>query len=844
MLKHLLVILLTITLIGVSWAQPVFNNGGGSGDQLYSTVSNWNLNGSAGLPSSTEYAQLNGTPIFDVSTTVGSIRGVIATCGLANNGDNTITITAQDTPPFGDFSIWANNGGAFTIDVKVVLGDNGVNHVIKVDDGSSGSNGSIIFGENSELTINRLTDLETSATGMINFNGALKSSTANFRLDGGPNVTFGSTSNNAEFNRDFVFISGSGGTLTANTADNGTFIKAEQKIQVNGSNGKVVVNGENIYKGSISIAGSNTLRMEINKNQNSMQNVVLESGSLTLAIGSEVSLIQFSNSASSNWGTTGSLGTLTIENFKNGVLRFGTDATGLTAGQLSQINIGGGTAALDSEGYLIDSGSSTWTGSWSASPNPTDDAIINSAYTGNLEVSDLYVQTGASVIIASGETVKVNGTFINNGNVSIASGGSLVVMGAAKGNATITRNTAGNDGYSIIGAPVTGATLEGIVSQGANLIYESDGTDFTAVTSGAMVPGKGYFMAQVGEASPSVSFTGALVSGNVSATVAASGYTLVANPYASAISVDQLIASDAANATTGSVYIWSDGGTNGVSQSGKRDGSYLVSNQLTTQGVVGSVQGFFVQGQNGGDITFTPSMQVTSGNLDGSFYRKATDEKQILKLAISGNGLYHETTVGFLKRATFGRDYALDAEFLKGNDLISFYSKIEDVRFAIQGLPLVESDPIEVQLGMDLAEAGTYTISVEEFSGFSDLQRIILIDQLTGNSYELKNGFSVSFSTESVVDASRFKVVAAPANVLSIADVFDKVNVFGGTSELTINYTSDKVEQVNIYALDGRSVFAGEVAFKNNQALIDIDINRNQVHVLRVNNQAIKFIVK
>ncbi len=465
----------------------------------------------------------------------------------------------------------------------------------------------------------------------------------------------------------------------------------------------------------------------------------------------------------------------------------------------------------------------------------------------DVEVASLKVGVGVSYTVTTG-TVVINDELILDGSATIASGSAFAILGTASGAGVLTvhRNTAGSDGYSVVGAPVVGATLDGLVSQGATHILDSDGATFTPLTSGDMVPGKGYFVAQVGASNPSISFTGSLVSGNITAPVAANGFSLLANPYTASVSAAAVIASDATNqVTTGSIYVWDDGGSN---NGGNRVGTYRVVNNIGTADFsnIGSVQGFFVQANTGGDITFTPDMQVTTAgaNADGNFYRKASDEKQILKLAITGNGLHHETVLGFLEDATFGRDYGLDAQYLKGNEFISFYSMIENVKFATQGLPLLNADPIEVALGMDLAEAGTYSILVEEFAGFSNDLVVTLMDLETGQSYELASNFEMSFSTGAVANANRFMVVVSPARALSVDNLANKLQVLGGTSELTINYASNKAELVNIFSLDGRSVFSGEVTFKNNQAVIQPRIIENQVYLLNINNQAIKFIIK
>lgn len=469
----------------------------------------------------------------------------------------------------------------------------------------------------------------------------------------------------------------------------------------------------------------------------------------------------------------------------------------------------------------------------------------------DLSVASLKVGNAVSFTVNAG-TLVINGEIILDGMVDVASGASLVILGEESGAGTLTvnRNTEGNDGYSIIGAPVSGASLDALDSQGANLIYDFDGTDWLPLTSGAMTPGKGYFMAQVGVVAPAVEMTGAVVAGNQTANVSGAGdrFTILANPYAAAISAADVIDSDLINqVTTGSIYIWDDGGSNNGAD---RTGTYRVVNNMGTSDFtdIGSVQGFFMQATDadGGAITFTPDMQVTTAgaNVDGNFYRKGNEENQLLKLTISGQGLNHETVLGLLPEATLGRDYALDAQYLKGNDLISFYSMMEEAKFATQGLPSLIAEPLEVALGMDLAKAGSYTLKVAEFEGFHDGFVVTLLDLMTGQSYQLDEAFEMTFATGAVSNAKRFKIVFSNADILSVDDLKSKISVFGHGSSLTLQYASDNNEQVNIFTLDGRLVFNGEVNFSQNQAVIAPNLAEHQIYLLTIRDESIKFILQ
>ena len=61
--------------------------------------------------------------------------------------------------------------------------------------------------------------------------------------------------------------------------------------------------------------------------------------------------VSFVNNKDYNWAT----GEVNVTGYKDGVIRFGTDSTGLTAGQLNQIEVdgGGGAVLLDASGYLV-----------------------------------------------------------------------------------------------------------------------------------------------------------------------------------------------------------------------------------------------------------------------------------------------------------------------------------------------------------------------------------------------------------------------------------------------------------------------------------------------------------
>lgn len=458
----------------------------------------------------------------------------------------------------------------------------------------------------------------------------------------------------------------------------------------------------------------------------------------------------------------------------------------------------------------------------------------NPVISSDIVAASFKIGTGISLSVTSG-SLSTEDELILDGDVSVGSGSALAILGESSGEGTLTviRNTTGNGGYSILGAPVGGVLLADI---SANYLYGYDepNATFTAPSVTEMAAGSGFFVG-FNAASPAVSFTGSAISGTVTKAISfdGDGFNLVANPYAAAISTTSFLAANSTD-TDGTIYLWDDGGTNeGV----VRGGDYITVNDMGSlsvgienragtgqagtgpagNGFIASTQGFFVNANDAGDVTFTSDMQVnTAGaNADANHYRKAGD-KQLVRLSISGNGLYNELLIGFVENATLGRDHGLDALKFSGNELISFYSMQENNKYAIQALPKLNSEVTAVQLGIDLAEAGEYKLNLNEIEGISDDMNITLIDNKTGTIYDLLDKKEVSFSNSgSLVNSKRFELVLSPKAVLGIdtSNLSSKLTVFSNEQGLNIQ-TLDAFQNadVKVCSLSGSVVLSSENA--------------------------------
>ena len=290
------------------------------------------------------------------------------------------------------------------------------------------------------------------------------------------------------------------------------------------------------------------------------------------------------------------------------------------------------------------------------SPTSADDVFISATASNTLgintaaEVNHLVIESGVNMSVAS-NYLEITGDLTNNGSITVASGASLVLRGTRSGSGTetINRNLRGGSIQSMVGSPVSNATIGDL---GANDVFQWN----TAVQSFSvpdptdpMTPGQGFF---VNGTSPSL--TGEINDGQVDVAVIAAGdaFNLIANPYSAAIDANAFFTDNNAAGliTGGQAYIWNDGGSNDGSD---RNGDFLIVNSAGSAGAstpsnngdaTGGVknagdwndsfnayQGFYVETTTGGTISFLPSQQVTGTNSDGASFRDEANGKLRLK---------------------------------------------------------------------------------------------------------------------------------------------------------------------------------------------------------------------
>lgn len=225
---------------------------------------------------------------------------------------------------------------------------------------SNSANNNLLFDTNCDLKLITRLQTDLGVGGSINFNCELiTGSTANLLINSN-NVFFGTGHVSTNFGNDIVMLANS--KLTVNA---GTVLNTGRKFQVNGTGGELELNGADVInKANVIVGGSNNFLVDVNANQTNMGVVNVGAGVLTIDVDPTVTNLSFEKSAAQVWGS----GSITITGFKENTIRFGTDNTGLTAGQLAVIN--GGSYSLTNSGYLTAIPAGSGFASWASSQSP------------------------------------------------------------------------------------------------------------------------------------------------------------------------------------------------------------------------------------------------------------------------------------------------------------------------------------------------------------------------------------------------------------------------------------------------------------------------------------------
>jgi len=379
----------------------------------------------------------------------------------------------------------------------------------------------------------------------------------------------------------------------------------------------------------------------------------------------------------------------------------------------------------------------------------------------------------ASLTIVPGASLTVDKLFNDNTNGAEA----IKVLSDATGTGYLIHNNAGvlasierylsQTIYHFVSSPVVDAPyelLQTVNLEGTDDFFEWDESNMLWINLnypynnppvGVLAPGKGYAVAYSlteytkvfeGEVNVgTISFDATYTPGSSPPYWNEKGQNLVGNPYPAALDAEMFVN---ANPTLFGLYFWDEddnyigyrddyatwttaGGVAGGKERHKPDG-YIAPGQGFMAKVINSPVSV--------PATVTLNFENDMRTVTPTFFYKASQERDRIWLSVTGpQEDYNEILVAFMEGADEGLDRS-DAEKLKGNGNIAFYSLLEGGDFVIQGLPvLLATDTYEIPLGLDAGITGQYTFNLEELENFDPNTDITFEDRLVGDIIDLKS---------------------------------------------------------------------------------------------------------
>ena len=349
LLRSFLLFCLLVSTTFVS-SQIVFNNG--SGDSEWTNAANWSAHVPNGQQARAKF-NVGGTINVSANITVDQMifpdAGAVVNTFSSTGNNGSITMTGWNTSqPLQTNKI----GQTITFNIPFTF-DSRANQVetFKFNKASANLTFNEPFTVNDEFVI-VANHIEPNAT-QVNFNHSLAGN-GNVKFGSKSRPIFGPNYNGANYNGNLIIGGGTGAPgvkLVSNVSDNGTFLRAGGIINVVNQGGTITINGANTLKGNIN-TNNNTIGLVINKNQSSIGLISMGSGRINLSADAGVTSIAFADQSGANWGT----GTIVITGVSDNEVSFGTDQNGLTAAQLSKITLNGQPAAINNNGQLYVAG--------------------------------------------------------------------------------------------------------------------------------------------------------------------------------------------------------------------------------------------------------------------------------------------------------------------------------------------------------------------------------------------------------------------------------------------------------------------------------------------------------
>jgi hypothetical protein len=317
-----------------------------------------------------------------------------------------------------------------------------------------------------------------------------------------------------------------------------------------------------------------------------------------------------------------------------------------------------------------------------------------------------------------------------------------------------------------------------------------------------------------------ITFTGSLAENNITTSVqhTGCGYNLIANPFTSNISTQDLLQDNTDNLVMEAVWLWN--------QDEENYEVYVSADDF----IVSPAQGFLVKAVNTANITINKSTRCNS--CTGNFQKTAKSE---ILLNMTNGDKNRIAKIYYNENATTGFDNGLDGRTYHGvpNALDIYTHLLTDsdfsgfnsagMKFQVQSLPNTNHKDMVVPLGIT-AESGKKITINTEINNLPEGIKVFLEDRENNTFTDLGlEDFSVTPSS-ALNGIGRFYIHTKTSSVLNI----DDVEIY--SDFITLYNTSDnilKIEGLNdsanltLYSIQGKEILNTKI---NSTGLSSIEL--------------------
>ena len=492
--------------------------------------------------------------------------------------------------------------------------------------------------------------------------------------------------------------------------------------------------------------------------------------------------------------------------------------------------------------------------------------------TGN-QITNITVESSASLTIEKGNSLNISGNFSNSGTVTLNSASnefaSLIVQGTSSGNITYKRfvSDEGTDEWDLIGSPVVGQTITNFVSANSSLatngsnyaigVFSNDGsTDtesamYTMVNSGdlsgSFSEGIGYSMATDETDTPgtTLDFTGTVKTTDLTvsiddetATLTNYGkWNLIANPYPSFINANSgtsgtnFMTTNVSNLHSSYAYIYGYDG----------DGTWTLYNNSSSATYIAPGQAFFVASDDSGGntVTFSEAMQTVTGSDDFITGDIVEDNFELILKLYEGDTEIDYTRFYFKDGLNLSLDPGYDAGHF--NQEASLMSRLleedQGVGFVINAMGLDNVNNAVIPLVIN-KEAGTdFRIGIDTFGIYAGTN-VYLEDNQNG-TMTLLNQEDFELTPQSTLSgAGRFYIHLTQETFSNEDATTNLLNVFklDRNNFITVEGLSTESNQTNLklYNILGKEMLSTTLLNNTNTQTISTEGLSTGIYVIKL----------